>query len=80
VKLEKFAARLNPKIRGWINYYTKFNRAIGLDVFYYLNELIRQWIKSTYKIRGKAWLYDKYYTIQSAEPDLFYHWRMGIKA
>jgi RNA-directed DNA polymerase len=80
VKLEKFAERLNPKIRGWVNYYAKFNRMIGLDVFYYLNELIRQWIKNTYKIRGKAWLYDKYRTIQSASPDLFYHWRLGIKA
>jgi RNA-directed DNA polymerase len=80
VKLEQFAKRLNPKIRGWVNYYTKFNRSIGLDVFYYLNELIRQWIKNTYKVRGKAWLYDKYQTIQSANPDLFYHWRLGIKA
>lgn len=80
VKLEKFAERLNPKIRGWVNYYAKFNRTIGLDVFYYLNELIRQWIKNTYKIKGKAWLYDKYRTIQSADPDLFYHWRLGIKA
>jgi RNA-directed DNA polymerase len=80
VKLEKFAERLNPKIRGWINYYTRFNRMIGLDVFYYLNELIRQWIKNTYKIGGKAWLYDKYRAIQSANPDLFYHWRLGVKA
>jgi group II intron reverse transcriptase/maturase len=80
VRLENFAERLNPKIRGWVNYYTKFNRMIGLDVFYYLNELIRQWIKNTYKIQGKAWLYDKYRTIQAANPDLFYHWRLGIKA
>jgi group II intron reverse transcriptase/maturase len=80
VKLEEFAKRLNPKIRGWVNYYTKFNRMIGHDVFYYLNELIRQWIKNTYKVRGKAWLYDKYQTIQLANPDLFYHWRLGIKA
>ena len=80
VKLENFAERLNPKIRGWVNYYAKFNRMIGLDVFYYLNVLIRQWIKNTYKIKGKAWLYDKYRTIQLANPDLFYHWRLGIKA
>jgi RNA-directed DNA polymerase len=78
--LEWFAEKLNPKIRGWVNYYTKFNRTIGLDVFYYLNELIRQWIKQAYKISGKAWLYDKYRTIQAANPDLFYHWRLGIKA
>lgn len=78
--LEWFADVLNPKIRGWVNYYTKFNRIIGLDVFYYLNELIRQWVKNTYKIKGKAWLYEKYRNIQAANPDLFYHWRLGVKA
>lgn len=80
IPLEVFALRLNPKIRGWVNYYTKFNKSIGLSVFYYLNEHIRQWIKNTYKIRGKAWLYDKYRKIQSANPRLFYHWQLGIKA
>ncbi|MDQ3844744.1 MAG: group II intron reverse transcriptase/maturase [Bacteroidota bacterium] len=75
-----FADKLNPKIRGWINYYARFNRHIAYDVFYYLNERIRQWIKNTYKIRGKAWLYDKYRAIQAANPELFYHWRLGIKA
>jgi RNA-directed DNA polymerase len=78
--LEWFAVRLNPKIVGWVNYYAKFNRHIGLDVFYYLNKLICQWIKNTYKIQGKTWLYDKYRTIQTANPDLFYHWRLGIKS
>ena len=79
-KLEWFANKINLKVRGWINYYAKFNRHIAYGVFYYLNELIRQWIKNTYKIQGKAWLYDKYRKIQSANPDLFYHWRLGIKA
>lgn len=78
--LEWFAERLNKKIVGWINYYAKFNRNIALDVFYYLNELIRQWIKNTYKVRGKGKLFDKYRIIQSASPDMFYHWRLGIKA
>ncbi|WP_315815300.1 group II intron maturase-specific domain-containing protein [Paraflavitalea speifideaquila] len=78
--LEWFADVLNPKIRGWMNYYTKFNRIIGLDVFYYLNELIRQWVKNTYKIKGKVWLYEKYRNIQAANPDMFYHCRLGVKA
>jgi RNA-directed DNA polymerase len=74
-----FAQKLNPKIRGWINYYTKFNQHKTYDVFYYLNELIRQWIKNKYKIRGKAKMYEKYQVMQSANPQLFYHWRLGIK-
>ena len=79
-KLEWFAQKLNPKIRGWINYYAKFNRHKAYEVFYYLNGLIRQWIKNTYKIRGKTWLYEKYQKIQSTHADLFYHWRLGIKS
>ena len=75
-----FAQKLNPKIRGWVNYYAKYNQDKVYDVFYYLNELIRQWIKNTYKIRGKTWLYDKYKLIQSTNPVLFYHWRLGIKS
>ena len=75
-----FAQKLNPKIRGWINYYAKFNQHIAYEVFYYLNKLIRKWIKNKYKIQGKAGLHDKYEAMQSANPHLFYHWRMGIKS
>jgi len=75
-----FADRLNPKIRGWINYYSKFNRDEAHDVFYYLNELIRKWIENTYKIRGKGKLYKKYKQIQAENPLLFYHWKIGIKS
>ena len=78
--LEWFAEKLNPKIRGWINYYAKFNRHVAHGVFYYLNELIRRWIKNKYKIRGTAWMYEKYRKIQSENPTLFYHWQLGIKA
>lgn len=78
--LEWFAEKLNPKIRGWINYYAKFNEHKAYSVFYYLNELIRQWIKNKYKIRGKKWLYDKYRLLQSNNPVLLYHWKLGVKA
>ena len=78
--LEWFAAKLNPKIRGWINYYSRFNRDEAHGVFSYLNELIRKWIKNTYKIRGKNRLYKKYHLIQAETPLLFYHWKLGIKA
>ena len=35
--LEWFAYKLKPKIKGWINYYAKFNKHIAHNVFYYLN-------------------------------------------
>jgi len=72
-QLEKFAKLLNPKIRGWINYYTRFNRYEALDVFRYLNELIRKWVMNKYKLRNMKTLFAKYKTIQLANANLFYH-------
>jgi RNA-directed DNA polymerase len=77
--LEWFAEKLNLKIRGWVNYYSKFNRKEVLNVFRYLNELIFQWIKNTYKMIGIRKVLNKYRSIQAANPDLFYHWHLGIK-
>lgn len=75
-----FADKLNPKIRGWINYYTKFNKNEAHKVFNYLNILIRKWLKNTYKLRGRDKLYKKYRMIQAENPLLFHHWKLGIKA
>ena len=77
--LEWFAEHLNPKVRGWINYYTRYSKNETYQVFYYLNTLIRSWIKNKYRISSKAEMYDKYRAIQQAAPDMFYHWRKGIK-
>lgn len=76
--LEWFAEKLNPKIRGWINYYTKYSKYEAYQVFYYLNTLIRSWIRNKYRIVGKTEMYDKYRAIQQTAPELFYHWRKGI--
>jgi RNA-directed DNA polymerase len=77
--LEWFAEHLNPKIRGWMNYYTRYSKNETYQVFYYLNTLIRSWIKNKYRISSKAEMYDKYRAIQQAAPAMFYHWRKGIK-
>jgi hypothetical protein len=78
--LEWFAEKLNPKIRGWINYYTRFKRHEALGVFSYLNELIRKWLKNKYKLRSCKSVYVKYKTLQTENEQLFYHWKLGIKS
>ncbi len=78
--LEGFATLLNPKLRGWINYYTKYYRHKTLELFYYVNERIKKWIKNKYKLRSKRQIIVKYRAIQAEQPDLFYHWKLGIKA
>src|SRR5450631_3765147 len=80
VSLEEFARRLRPKIIGWVNYYAKYGKDETYKVFYRLNILIRKWIKNTYKIRGLAKIFDKYRKIQNANPEMFYHWKLGVKA
>ena len=77
--LEWFADKLNPKIRGWMNYYTLFNRHKAYEVFYYLNKRIQKWIANKYKIRGTMKVNDKYQRIQAENPNMFYHWKLGIK-
>ena len=77
--IEWFADKLNPKLRGWVNYYTLFNRHETYEVFYYLNERIQKWIANKYKIRGTLKVRDKYQRIQTESPEMFYHWKLGIK-
>ena len=77
--LEWFAEKLNPKIRGWINYYRRFNRHEALNVFNYLNELIRKWIRTNISCKVTELVYVKYKAIQAENGRLFYHWKLGIK-
>ena len=78
--IEWFAEKLNPKIRGWINYYTRYNKYEALAVFYYLNEMIRKWMKNKYDLESAEAVYKKYRAMQKQQPELFYHWKLGIKS
>ena len=77
---ESLAVKLNPKIRGWINYYSKFGKEKVYGVFYYLNVLMREWIKDKYRITSKGKVYQKYNELHTVNPQLFYHWKLGIIA
>jgi RNA-directed DNA polymerase len=76
--LSGFAAALNPKIRGWVNYYTRFSKHVALKVFQYLNGLIRTWLKNKYKLRSMKAVYTKFKEIQRQKAKMFYHWQLGI--
>ena len=77
--LEAFAKVLNPKIRGWINYYGKFFKDRMIKIFNYLDYLIQRWIVKKYKFTSKAKAVAEYKRIKAAMPDMFYHWKFGIK-
>lgn len=73
------AEKLNAKLRGWLAYYGAFMKWETLDVFQYLNGLLMRWIKNVYKIYGTRRAFSKLRDIQRQYPDLFYHWRIGVR-
>src|SRR4051812_4146573 len=76
--LEAVAAKLNPKIRGWLNYYCRFNPRIAQRVFLYLNELIRRWMAEKYRIKRVKAVISKYMEYVQANKEQFIHWKKGI--
>jgi RNA-directed DNA polymerase len=79
VSLETVAVRLNPKIRGWLNYYCRFNPRVASNLFLYLNELIRRWIEEKFRLRSKKAVVLKYQSYVQCNKGLFVHWQKGIK-
>ena len=78
VSLEQTAIKLNPKIRGWLNYYSRFNPRIAREVFLYLNELIRRWIEEKFRLRSRKSVRNNYQNYVLLNRDLFLHWQKGI--
>ena len=78
ISLEQAAIKLNPKIRGWLNYYCRFNAIIAAKVFEYLNELIQRWIEEKFRLRGRMAVIEKYKSFVQEHTKLFIHWQKGI--
>jgi RNA-directed DNA polymerase len=77
--LAETAKQLNPKIRGWLNYYCRYNAVVATKVFEYLNELIRRWLAEKYKLRNKKAVIAKYQNYVRENEGLFVHWQRGVK-
>lgn len=74
--LESFANVLNPKIRGWIGYYSRYYRNMVLNVFHYLDRLVVRWIGNKYKLTSVRKCVARFKTFRNEQSDLFYHWRL----
>ena len=79
--LQDIATRLEPQIRGWINYYGKFRFSEMRKVFRVLNYRLMLWVRNKYrrfrkKIKTHAfrWLSN----IAKHFPNLFLHWHYGF--
>lgn len=73
---------MNPIIRGWSNYFSKFCKSEARKVLDYVNFTLIRCIRFKYKtVKGsKTKAYRYLIRIVQAQPNLFYHWKMGIRS
>ena len=80
-RLEDLAELVNPKVRGWMNYYGRFYRSKCIQVLRHLNGALAAWARRKYKRlrrRERAsmhWLGG----IARREPNLFVLWKLGVR-
>jgi len=75
MNLAELAERVNPVVRGWMNYYGEFNRAEMYSLLQRINTYVMRWARKKYKRlrtwkRFKAW----WSGVTVREPGLFVHW------
>jgi len=79
LSIEELSERINPVIRGWINYYGHFRKFEMYTVLSRLNKALVQWVRNKYKKRRGRTKAGKWLeTLARREPRLFVHWTMGI--
>lgn len=77
--IEDIAELLNPRIRGWVNYYGKFCKWDLNQTFRRLHWRLAKWLINKYKrLKGNLWkafrILEK---IHKSKPNLFVHWKLG---
>jgi RNA-directed DNA polymerase len=75
VSLNEFARRYNPRIRGWMNYYSHFYKSALHPLFDHIDQKLMRWAQRKYrKIAGttlaRSWLKK----VMRRQPRLFVHW------
>ncbi len=79
--ISRIAVLLNPKIRGWINYYSKFRKSELRKLFRTVNLRLTKWVRNKYrKFRRRHWYiaYKLLKGISRDYPNLFEHWKFGF--
>ncbi len=80
MSLFEIARLVNPIIRGWINYYSVYQRSSLTPVLRYINLALVKWVKWKYKNkaqytrRARRWLGQ----VAKYHPGLFAHWPLAV--
>ena len=80
LSLVDIARRLNPLLRGWIEYYGRYAPSALYPLLRYVNQTLRAWMMrkfkrfAAHKIRAGRFLE----RLARENADLFVHWRLGM--
>lgn len=80
MSLEDIAKYYNPVLRGWIEYYGRYNRWALYQVFRHFNLTLVKWAMKKYKklrtskVRAAAFMRQ----ISERQSELFAHWKLGM--
>ena len=78
MSINEIAKELNPILRGWINYYGRFNRSSLYPIFEYLRDTLLRWAMRKFKkMKGRTNAAKWLQLIRAQQPGLFVHWKMG---
>ena len=74
--LDWVAEKINPAVRGWMNYYGKFYRSELATLTWFLDGMLIRWALRKYKHLRKSWKRGSTWLagIRSRTPHLFAHW------
>lgn len=80
-RLEDLARLVNPAVRGWMNYYGRFDRSQCVQVLRHLNAALAAWVQRKYtrfRRRERAAMY-WLGRVARRDPGLFVLWQLGVK-
>ena len=81
MEIQDVAKMLEPKLRGWMQYYGRINLNSLRWLMFKVNDRIARWVRKRYKrfkyswFKARTWLKSVY----GSYPNLFVHWQYGFK-
>ncbi|HCU06883.1 MAG TPA: group II intron reverse transcriptase/maturase, partial [Holosporales bacterium] len=79
-KLDDIARIMNPILRGWIQYYGKYNRLAMITYLRQFDMTLVAWAMRKFaKMKRRKWSAINFlYKIRNERPDLFVHWKVNL--
>ena len=80
ISLDLIAEKVNPILRGWLNYYGKYSVSVIKRVIDDFNYMLARWAKAKFKRFRTKTLYEVYKWLGSVarRNSMFHHWQLGV--